>query len=43
MAERLKRLTRNQMGSPRVGSNPTGRDSFFSNFFHRVNARGVPM
>ena len=26
VAEWLRRLTRNQLGSARVGSNPTGRD-----------------
>ena len=29
MAEWLRRLTRNQMGSSRVGSNPTRSGSFF--------------
>ena len=29
MAEWLRRLTRNQLGSARVGSNPTGVDLFF--------------
>ena len=28
MAEWLRRLTRNQLGSARVGSNPTGVDLF---------------
>ena len=28
VAEWLRRLTRNQLGSARVGSNPTGRDLF---------------
>ena len=31
MAEWLRRLTRNQMGSSRVGSNPTRSDVVFQN------------
>ena len=31
MAEWLRRLTRNQMGSPRTGSNPVGSEYFFQN------------
>ena len=31
MAEWLRRLTRNQMGSSRVGSNPTRSGEFYSN------------
>ena len=30
MAEWLRRLTRNQMGSTRVGSNPTHSDSYLA-------------
>ncbi len=38
MAEWLRRLTRNQLGSARVGSNPTGVD-FFSG--HLLGAIGL--
>ena len=34
MAEWLRRLTRNQMGSPRTGSNPVGCEFFFMLTIH---------
>ena len=34
MAEWLRRLTRNQMGSPRTGSNPVGCELFFTLTIH---------
>ena len=39
MAEWLRRLTRNQMGSSRVGSNPTRSGAFFSDWYMFENSK----
>ena len=41
MAEWLRRLTRNQMGSSRVGSNPTHSEKIFFAHLLKVDVRSL--
>ena len=43
MAERLRRLTRNQMGSARAGSNPAGCEAMFCSRFQVVSFSHCPL
>ena len=42
MAEWLRRLTANQLGSAREGSNPSVREAIFFGLFDPISGRGSP-